>query len=81
MDQGSGIPEDDLHKIFDPYFTMKLTWTARGMGLGLAICYWIIKKHGGFMTVESERGVGSSFIVYLPASRREDFLEKELKVR
>ncbi|HUH67122.1 MAG TPA: PAS domain S-box protein [Syntrophales bacterium] len=71
-DQGSGIPEEDMQKIFDPYFTTKPTGTARGMGLGLAICYSIVKKHGGFMTVESERGVGSTFIVYLPATSRDD---------
>lgn len=49
------------------------------MGLEFATCYSIIEKHGGFMTVESERGVGSSFNIYLPASRREDFLEKAVK--
>jgi PAS domain S-box-containing protein len=67
-DHGVGIQKEDLLKIFDPYFTTKPTGTARGMGLGLAICYSIIKKHEGFITVESEPGVGSTFFVYLPAS-------------
>jgi PAS domain S-box-containing protein len=67
-DQGAGIPQEDLQRIFDPYFTKKPSGTARGMGLGLAICYSIIKKHGGFITVESEPHVGSAFFVYLPAS-------------
>jgi len=66
-DRGVGIPKEDLQKIFDPYFTTKPTGTARGMGLGLAICYAIINKHDGFITVESEPGVGSTFFVYLPA--------------
>jgi PAS domain S-box-containing protein len=67
-DRGIGIPKEDLQKIFDPYFTTKPTGTARGMGLGLAICYAIINKHDGFITVESEPGVGSVFFVYMPAS-------------
>lgn len=66
-DHGFGINKETLLKIFDPYFTTKPTGTARGMGLGLAICYSIIKKHDGFITVESEPGAGSTFIVYLPA--------------
>lgn len=67
-DHGIGISKDNLKKIFDPYFTTKPTGSARGMGLGLAICHAIINKHDGFITVESEMGVGSAFIVYLPAS-------------
>jgi len=66
-DYGIGIPQEDLQKIYDPYFTTKPTGTARGMGLGLAICYSIIKKHDGFIDVESEPNVGSTFYVYLPA--------------
>ena len=66
-DHGIGISKENLQKIFDPYFTTKPTGSARGMGLGLAICYSIIKKHEGFITVESEPGIGSTFIVYLPA--------------
>jgi PAS domain S-box-containing protein len=75
-DQGIGISKENLPKIFDPYFTTKPTGSARGMGLGLAICYSIIKKHSGFITVESEAGMGSSFIVYLPASPQEDSSRK-----
>jgi PAS domain S-box-containing protein len=67
-DHGIGIDKENLLKIFDPYFTTKPAKTARGMGLGLSICYSIIKKHDGFITVESEPGAGSTFIVYLPAS-------------
>jgi CheY-like chemotaxis protein len=75
-DHGIGIPEEDLPKIFDPYFTTKPTGTARGMGLGLSICYSIIKKHDGFITVESEPGIGSTFFVFLPACPQEEVLQK-----
>jgi PAS domain S-box-containing protein len=63
-DQGVGIAKDNLLKLFDPYFTTKL----EGSGLGLATTYSIIQKHGGHITVESQRGVGTTFHVYLPAS-------------
>ena len=76
-DHGVGIPKADLEKIFDPYFTTKPTGRARGMGLGLAICYSIIKKHDGFISVESEPGSGSTFFVYLPASPQEGLLKTE----
>jgi two-component system, cell cycle sensor histidine kinase and response regulator CckA len=71
-DHGAGISKENLPKIFDPYFTTKPTGSARGMGLGLAVCYSIIKKHDGFITVESEPGMGSTVIVYLPASPQLD---------
>ncbi len=63
-DQGIGIPENILPRIFDPYFTTK----QRGSGLGLATAYSIIKNHGGFITAQSELGTGTTFTVYLPAS-------------
>ncbi|MFC1834402.1 PAS domain S-box protein, partial [Thermodesulfobacteriota bacterium] len=66
-DQGEGIPEDKIPNIFDPYFTTK----DGGSGLGLAAAYSIVKSHDGLITVDSERGVGTSFHVYLPASDRE----------
>jgi PAS domain S-box-containing protein len=66
-DQGRGIDEDDLPKIFDPYFTTKQMATEKGTGFGLSICYSIIKKHQGEIVVESENGIGTSFHIYLPA--------------
>ena len=69
-DQGTGIPEEDFSKIFDPYFTTKETGTENGRGLGLAICHAIIKKHEGLITVESEPGKGSTFTIYLPAREK-----------
>jgi len=66
-DQGVGIPEENLVRIFDPYFSTKEEGSKKGKGLGLATTYAIISKHQGHITVESELGAGSTFIVYLPA--------------
>ena len=66
-DQGIGIPPENLSKIFDPYFTTKRMASERGTGFGLAICYSIMRKHDGTITVESENGKGTSFHIYLPA--------------
>ncbi len=63
-DTGKGIPQDHLHKIFDPFFTTKSA--SKGTGLGLAVSYGIIKKHGGDIAVESAEGKGTTFIVRLP---------------
>ncbi|MBW7956298.1 MAG: PAS domain S-box protein [Deltaproteobacteria bacterium] len=63
-DSGGGIPESDLEKVFDPYYTTK----EEGSGLGLAAAYSVVKNHGGFIEVESTPGKGSVFSVYLPAS-------------
>ncbi|MDX9856902.1 MAG: PAS domain S-box protein [candidate division Zixibacteria bacterium] len=62
-DEGLGIPERLLARIFDPYFTTKQT----GSGLGLASSYSIVKKHGGHIDVSSIQGTGTTFTVYLPA--------------
>ncbi len=67
QDQGVGIAEDNLKKIFDPYFTTK----EMGRGLGLSIIYSIIKNHDGYIAVESELGVGTTFTIYLPASDKQ----------
>ena len=66
-DHGIGIPEENLTRIFDPYFTTKERGSQKGMGLGLAICHSIIHNHGGLITVESRKGVGTTFYIYLPA--------------
>jgi PAS domain S-box-containing protein len=66
QDRGTGIPEEHLDKIFDPYFTTKET----GSGLGLTTTYSIIKKHDGYVTVKSKVNVGTTFSLYLPASEK-----------
>jgi PAS domain S-box-containing protein len=65
-DNGIGIPKEHLPKIFDPFFTTK----QKGGGLGLASSYSIIVKHGGHITAESEPGSGTTFHIYLPASKK-----------
>ena len=65
-DYGTGIPQDVLPKIFDPFFSTK----QNGVGLGLATSYSIIKRHGGFIEVVSETGKGSAFSIFLPAVDR-----------
>ncbi len=63
-DTGDGIPDEIKKKIFDPYFSTK----KEGSGLGLATSYSIIKKHDGYITIDSQIGHGASFILYLPVS-------------
>lgn len=64
IDSGHGIPEDQLGKIFDPYFSTK----NEGSGLGLAVSHSIVAKHDGWITVKSKDGEGTSFSFYLPAA-------------
>jgi two-component system cell cycle sensor histidine kinase/response regulator CckA len=65
-DAGCGIPAANLPLIFDPYFTTK----SDGTGLGLATAYSIMRKHDGLLAVDSEEGVGTTFTLYLPASKK-----------
>jgi PAS domain S-box-containing protein len=67
-DEGTGIPEDCLKRIFDPYFTTK----PKGNGLGLATTYSIIKNHNGLICVDSKVHYGSTFTLYLPALRHHE---------
>jgi PAS domain S-box-containing protein len=63
-DRGPGIPERHVKRIFDPYYSTK----EGGTGMGLAVCHSIVRRHGGFIDVDSELGRGTTFSVYLPAS-------------
>jgi PAS domain S-box-containing protein len=73
-DQGIGIPEENLLKIFDPYFSTKEMGAQKGMGLGLTLSRSVIEKHDGMITVESKPGMGSVFRIYLPAYESETSL-------
>ena len=70
-DHGTGIAEEHRERIFEPYFTTKQKSDTTGIGLGLAICYSIVKKHDGFIAVHSEQQVGTTVDVYLPAAEAE----------
>ena len=64
IDTGCGIPEKNLRRIFDPFFTSKAV--GQGTGLGLSVSHGIVQAHGGLIEVESKVGEGSTFRVFLP---------------
>ena len=66
-DEGPGIPEEIMDRIFDPYFSTKGRGTEKGMGLGMAIAYAVVRKHGGHIAVASTPGAGTTVNIYLPA--------------
>jgi len=62
-DNGNGIPQNVIDKIFQPFFTTKPT--GQGTGLGLSLSYDIVKAHGGELKVETQEGIGTIFIISL----------------
>ena len=67
-DTGMGISPENIHTIFDPYFTTKAV--GEGTGLGLAVVHGIVKKYGGKITVNSTIGKGTCFTIYLPIAKK-----------
>jgi signal transduction histidine kinase/CheY-like chemotaxis protein len=72
-DSGPGIPPEHLPRVFEPFFTTKAE--GEGIGLGLAICQWIVESQGGRISVDSQLGQGARFTVELPAAGAPEDLE------
>ncbi|MFB6274266.1 MAG: PAS domain S-box protein [Salinibacter sp.] len=73
QDTGTGMPDNVVDKIFEPFFSTKEE--GEGTGLGLSTAYSIIQSHDGFLDVESEQGVGTTFWIYLPVAEEEEIEE------
>ncbi|MCP4653427.1 MAG: PAS domain S-box protein [Candidatus Omnitrophica bacterium] len=72
-DHGMGVPEEHMKRIFDPYFTTK----QKGSGLGLAVVFSVIEKHGGHINVKAKQGQGTTFSIYLPVSLQQETKKNE----
>jgi two-component system, NtrC family, sensor kinase len=77
-DTGHGIKEEDLDRIFSPFFTTKEV--GHGTGLGLAISYGIVKEHKGTITVESQEGEGATFTIRLPVTSEQETIPRAAQV-
>jgi signal transduction histidine kinase len=71
QDTGCGIADEDLHQIFDPFYSTKTE--GKGLGLGLSMVYGIIDRHNGSITVDSKVDKGTVFTIRLPSLMKEDY--------
>jgi signal transduction histidine kinase/ActR/RegA family two-component response regulator len=76
-DTGTGISKGEQEKIFDPFFTTK--GVGKGTGLGLAMVYGVVKQSGGYVWIDSERGQGACFTIYLPRAKGTIASDKSVK--
>ena len=76
-DTGTGMDSEIIEKLFEPFFTTKQI--GKGTGLGLPVVYGIVESQGGFITVESVMGKGSTFCVFIPITQEEEILKVEKK--
>ena len=77
LDTGIGMDKATMQRVFEPFFTTKKMGPQKGTGLGLASAYGIIKNHNGFITVQSTKGKGSNFSVFLPGIKARPMDQKE----
>jgi len=75
VDTGEGITPEDMKHIFEPFYTKKVMGRS-GTGLGLSVVWGTVKDHNGFINVESKAGKGSTFTLYLPATREEIYPDR-----
>ena len=76
-DTGAGMDEKTKDRIFEPFFTTKEMGSEKGLGLSLAFAYGVITNHGGIINVQSKKGEGTTFDIYLPASESEIITERK----
>ena len=69
-DTGIGMPQSDLHKIFEPFYTKKMLGRS-GTGLGMSVVWGTVKDHDGFIDIVTEEGAGTTFVLYFPGCRSE----------
>jgi two-component system cell cycle sensor histidine kinase/response regulator CckA len=79
-DTGSGIPEDIIPKILDPFFTTKAPGSKKGSGLGLSVVHAVIEDHNGYIDLESEVGKGTSFYLYFPITREQAVVTEQEQI-